>query len=561
MISSQQNIIILIKRMLIILLYGAIISEMFFFPSWANFCGCVMAFICCKVFVLFFLKREIILRYPFAFMMFLSMFLYRYLPLIATIVEGKPITYGLELPYKTFLLETILFMVFCLAFHFSMYGSKNNVLQKILYKIGFFDRYSSLTIWCLGLVGLFARLHLYSVDDIEYGDVTNKFMEGLIYLMYVPIVLLYPSLLGFIQYDDRSVIDKRVKPNPIRNSILKKRMQRQCLSVSQFKLHSSALVEKKILFYVYIVFIFTINVATNSREAIITPIAIIFLLFFLRMVKKNVIRRVSPLRLLVSIVVVVVVYNVLNLFSEAMLSTRSQRSNVTKSELIKNTFQFVQKENDKRKSYNSVAENHKVMKTYKQGWDETYIDNFMLNRYANIRITDETLYHAQHVQQRDCQSLMIIDFMNRIYMLLPTPVLQWLNISIDKSNNSFSRGDRLYSISVNKPVFAGFRVTSHLGDGLATFGYWYFPIQFILFWCVFKLLNSLVYYMKYGVVYSVYGLGCLFTFLGMFRNANGCIGEVGFCLRGFWQNLLIFIFLSIVLEKCCHFVLYITKKI
>ncbi|WP_143270487.1 hypothetical protein [Bacteroides sp. An51A] len=272
------------------------------------------------------------------------------------------------------------------------------------------------------------------------------------------------------------------------------------------------------------------------------------------MVKKNVIRRVSPLRLLVSIVVVVVVYNVLNLFSEVMLSTRSQRSNVTKSELIKNTFQFVQKENDKRKSYNSVAENHKVMKTYKQGWDETYIDNFMLNRYANIRITDETLYHAQHVQQRDCQSLMIIDFMNRIYMLLPTPVLQWLNISIDKSSNSFSRGDRLYSISVNKPVFAGFRVISHLGDGLATFGYWYFLIQFILFWCVFKLLNSLVYCTQNRVMYSIYGLVCLFTFLGMFRNANGCIGEIGFCLRGFWQGVIIFLFLSLIIQKSIIFV-------
>lgn len=554
MISSQQDIIILIKRLLIILLYGAIIGEMIFFPSWENLCGCVMAFVCCKVFVIFFLKREVILRYPFAFMMFLSMFLYRYLPLIATILEGKPITYGLELPYKTFLLETILFMVSCLAFHFSMYGSKNNVLQKILYKIGFFDRYSSLTIWCLGLIGVFARFHSYSVGDIEYGDVSNKFMQGLIYLMYVPIVLLYPSLLGFIQYGGRSVMGK------VRNTILKKRMQRQCLSVSQFKLHSNALVEKKIL-YVYIVLIFTINVATNSREAIITPIAIILLLSFLQLVKKNVIRRISPLRLLVGIVVVVVVYNVLNLFSEAMLSTRSQRSDMTKSELMENTFQVVQEGNDKQKSYNLAVENHKVMKKYKQGWDETYIDNFMLNRYANIRITDETLYHAQHVQQMDCQSLMIIDFMNRIYMILPTPVLQWLNISIDKSSNSFSRGDKLYSISVNKPVFAGFRVTSHLGDGLVTFGYWYFLIQFVLFWCVFKLLNTLVYHMKYGVMYSVYGLGCLFTFLGMFRNANGCIGEVGFCLRGFWQNLLIFIFLSIVLEKCCHFVLYVTKKI
>ena len=221
---------------------------------------------------------------------------------------------------------------------------------------------------------------------------------------------------------------------------------------------------------------------------------------------------------------------------------------------MENTVQAIQEGNDRQKLYNSITEDHKVMKTYKQGWDETYIDNFMLNRYANIRITDETLYHAQHVRQRDYQSLMGIDFMNRIYMLLPTPVLQWLNISVDKSSNSFSRGDRLYSISVNKPVFAGFRVTSHLGDGLATFGYWYFLIQFILFWCVFKLLNSLVYYTQNRVIYSIYGLVCLFTFLGMFRNANGCIGEIGFCVRGFWQGVIIFLFLSLIIQKSIKFV-------
>ncbi|MBD0850777.1 glycosyltransferase family 1 protein [Maribacter arenosus] len=47
----------------------------------------------------YFLKEKYIRLYPFAFLMYLSMFMYRYLPLIATLAERKPITYGFERPY------------------------------------------------------------------------------------------------------------------------------------------------------------------------------------------------------------------------------------------------------------------------------------------------------------------------------------------------------------------------------------------------------------------------------------------------------------------------------
>lgn len=108
----------------------------------------------------------------------------------------------------------------------------------------------------------------------------------------------------------------------------------------------------------------------------------------------------------------------------------------------------------------------------------------------------------------------------------------------------YSRGDILYSLSTNKKLTKTFRVTSHVGDGIATFGAWYFPIQFILFFCVFKLLNSLVYYTKQGTIYSIYGLSCLFTFLGMFRNAEGCFNDLSYCIRVYWQNIIIFIFFA-----------------
>lgn len=108
---------------------------MIFFPSWENFCGCIMTFICWYIFDHFFLLRAIILKYPFAFIMYTSMFFYRFLPLPATLLENKPITYGLQIPYMTFLFETLLFIVSSFAFRFSFsLNRKNNKLQKSYYE-------------------------------------------------------------------------------------------------------------------------------------------------------------------------------------------------------------------------------------------------------------------------------------------------------------------------------------------------------------------------------------------------------------------------------------------
>ena len=139
-------------------------------------------------------------------------------------------------------------------------------------------------------------------------------------------------------------------------------------------------------------------------------------------------------------------------------------------------------------------------------------------------------------------------FYNRAILSYPTPVLDFMGIHLDKNDFDYSRGDLLYALARNESIFPGYRVTSHLGDGLATFGYFYFAIQFILSFLVFKLLNTLVYYFSSSNVYSLSGLISLFTFLGMFRNANGCIDDLGYILRGYWQNVILWCLLSMLFQ-------------
>ncbi len=483
-----------LKNGLGLLLFLAVVGELIFFPSLANLYGCFMAVIAYAVFMLF-LKEKYIRIYPFAFIMYLSMFMYRFLPLIATMVEGKPISYGFERPFETFIYEIILFLVSSLAFYLACRTTKrteNNLFQKVLYRAKFFEITPAI-IWGMGVVGFIIRLYNFSAGDVEYGDVGGKFFSGLDHLMYAPLLLIFPSLLN-LNYSKNKIV------------------------------------------WGYASLIFMINIASNSRQSIIAPIAVIALLFFLFIVVNNIriTKIISPLKLVVLSFFFILVINLLSDLSLAMLYTRAVRSEVNKLELFEKTIDLVKNRELINRLREAKDNKNKGLISYQEGWTEDYLDNFMLARYANMRISDETLYYAEKKGYANRQ--MQKNFMSKLKAILPTPVLSFFNEHLDKNDLEYSRGDILYGSG-----FGGYRVTSHLGDGLATFSYWYFPIQLLVFFLMFKLFNSYIYFRKLVPLYSPYGLMSIFMVLGKFRNAQGIAGDITFILRGYLQGIVTYL--------------------
>lgn len=144
-------------------------------------------------------------------------------------------------------------------------------------------------------------------------------------------------------------------------------------------------------------------------------------------------------------------------------------------------------------------------------WDEKYVSNSFLNRFCNLRVSDQTLIRAKEIGYNN--PVMFNFFIINSYTFLPTPILKLIGININKSNYSYSRGDLLYSLSSNKPILESHVITSYLGDGLATFGYYYYIIQFILWYLLFKLVDTLILRNNDGhVYYSIYGLCSVFIF-------------------------------------------------
>lgn len=496
------NIPFQLKKWLKIFVLIAIPLELLFFWSSENLAGSIMTIICLLVFSKF-LNSKYILTSPFAFLMYLSMFLYRFLPLFSTLLEGNPISLGFEKPFKTFFFESLLFLISSAAFFFAAKNSlnmRNNPIQKVLYHIGFF-KIDIISIWVLGAIGFIVRLYTFSQGNAEYGDVGGKFVDGLKYLLYAPSVLLFAGLTGLPNYS------------------------------------------KKKLVWIYLSVVFMINIASNSRAALITPIAIFLLLLFLNLIKNNIgfEKIFSPGKLLIIILFIVFGLEMLSDFSLAMLYNRNLRGDISRSELFERTIETYKNEDLISKLKNQRDSNEDMSVNYQDGWTETYIDNFMLNRYANLRITDQTLYYADLKGYGDSE--MLEDFKKQLLFMIPTPVLSLIGVQIDKSDNKYSRGDLLSGSGLGS-----YKVTSHVGDGLVTFGFWYFLIQFLANFIVFSLLNSLIFFTRNGVIYSAFGLMSVFTYLGMFRNSNGILIDISFIFRGFWQGIFTYLFVLILIR-------------
>lgn len=480
------------------LIIVAILLEMVLFFSLPNLTGCFMTFVCWVIFKRIGLNVRYIERHFFPWLVFLSMSLYRILPLIATLMEGKPVSYCFKVPYETFIGETLLYAISALAFWLVARNSSNNGLKRFCRQIGIYREITPMQMWALGFVGLTISLF---VRGVEMGDAGGKFLQGFAFVKFAPLLIAFPSLWDANKKDIVYTWDIKVIG--------------------------------------YFVLLFILSFAGNSRYTLLEPFGTVFLLFFISVIKTG-----KPIRYFIktkyvvgALFAVFVIIPALSDISTAMLSVRAVRSNVSTEQLFKLTWDaFWDKENLRKIEFMSKLA---AQEELPEDWEEIYLDNFALNRYCNMRITDVALYNGERAVANGHREDLKDDLTARCIRLLPTPVLNIFGLNATKVGFG-SRGDLLKSMSSGQTVYVSLLVTSHLGDGIATFGYYYFIIQFLLFFLELKLIDSFSYIKGDKVVYSIMGLIVVFSFLGQFRNANGCMGELSYILRNFWQDLLLF---------------------
>ena len=130
----------------------------------------------------------------------------------------------------------------------------------------------------------------------------------------------------------------------------------------------------------------------------------------------------------------------MQIISDGMLAVRNNKLDYSVSELIRVT---VRSAIDSVGAKQEEMEQNKEAQPYSVKWTEEYIDNFALNRYGNIRFSDEIYFYSKDLSDEDRADLRE-SLKNRLLCLLPTPVMRLLGIGINKADYHYSNATYLY---------------------------------------------------------------------------------------------------------------------
>ena len=169
-------------------------------------------------------------------------------------------------------------------------------------------------------------------------------------------------------------------------------------------------------------------------------------------------------------------------------------------------------------------------------WQESYVSSPFLDRLCNYRVADATIYHAQRVGYASKDMLEL--FGNRVMTMFPGPISDFFFPDVEKSDLGYSTMDKLYNLS-SRGGLGGYKVGGDVGLGLATFGYFYFPICLLIYFFAFYIMDGVVAFSGEKPCFAIFTLiSIYFTYFLLFQVGNGIIAQTTFILWNFWWTTL-----------------------
>lgn len=404
-----------------------------------------------------FLRRRLLRVYPISGAMVLGFTSYYFLiPPVATLLEGKPLTYNLENPTLVFFHAFICMLALMLA-HFSYQNVRLlqrlrwTIAKKVYRPIGLFRTPSPVQLYTMGCIGLGATaFRLVAAAGVE-GEVPSPFLQllnGLYPLSLLPYVLLIQHL---------TITGKTKMP------------------------------QKWIGIIIYTLLVIAVSLGKNSRAAFLEGLASLGLMYAYG-VYVGVIQISSTVRrLAIGLLAFVLFIGPIGDLATSMVIVRGERSNLSPIELAFRTMSvFADKDAIRTRRETDLAR-HSI-------WDERYVDNIFLNRLANLKFADNSIGLVGRMSQGSRAYLIYIEW-QRVLSVLPRPLLSVLGLSVDKGFViSGSGGDFvLYVVSGNRQVVGGYRTGSLFGSGFALFGWWYPLVMVLAAMLLFALVDALTF--------------------------------------------------------------------
>ncbi len=493
----------------------AVISQNIFFFSFANSMGSILVLFAWVLTYRIVMQLKNFLHYTFSsFIVFGFYFTQFCLPLIFTLLEGKPLIFNLDYPISVFIHSFLAFLA--LLFSFMMYKNHinyiRNVLTNFLKKIRIYEIPTTKQFWVMGMIGMLSIV----VERVVFGGfgegkaehVYLKLFAGMDQFAYLPLLLLFPDVFS-------------AKEN-----------------VKNFK-------SSRFPIFIYTAVLIMLGIMANSRGLFMQGVTTVGLIYFLGLIiGKTDYRIFTPKKIFLVSLSFWLITGPLADLGTAMVVVRGVRGDVPPKVLLEETIRAY-KDKEALRKYKKLADSRV------RNWDEEYFDNIFLTRFSNLKYSDASLQLAFHLPNPDSQMQDVV--FGKYLSILPQPFLNVLKFNLDKNYYSkASFGDFLFMRKTGMG-YGGFRTGNFMGLGLASFGWWYLGILFAGAIILYNFVDSLV--LKTGNTTSQISIvGFLsilfcFTYFGVSTSSESVTTIFNYITRGWFQTVLLYVVLFWIARK------------
>lgn len=434
-----------------------IAGQAFLDPSGINIYCTVIAAGASALTVIYCLRSAMIERFPVSTMAVLGFCVTTYaLPLVAQTLDGRPIVFNLLSPRETFE-WTIAFQFVILLAHATYTHSRTLqrpsrwLAERVLRPFWVFRMPRAMELWGLGAMGMGAswisRI-LYS-GDIDFGNVGGKFLQALVPFIVAPFFI------------------------PLRGLFLKQAVRSPTGTTLQLVGYFGLVVATAVFFNargVFAIVLFTVLLATvlmiSMRRLVLSDRAKIFIG--------------------IGALAVIPLTSVAQDLATAMQLARGLRGTASPLEIAQETVRAFG-DHDALDSWRK-SEMLKTADSGYSGYSEVYLNSEFLQRLTYTKYTDLTVN----------SSLRLTDFQRRavredayegIISIMPTPIINFLGLSVDKSNRGYSTGDVYANFGFNQEP-GGQRTGSSITNSIDVLDVFWPPVIYLICIATFILLDS-----------------------------------------------------------------------
>lgn len=398
------------------------------------------------------LNRNLLLRYPISTLSILGYtFYYFVIPPIGKFFDFQSINHNLHHPILVwvYVLSGLAIVIVAHAVYRSfqpLWVIRRSLANRFYRPLYFFEMPTNLQLWLLGAIGVVANLIVVRIAHAGQTSIVSALVQPLGPLIYTPYFMAFPNLL-----DPRYQSGRR-------------------------RLRFSLIVYSGVLVVVAVI--------VNSRSFLLVGFASLGALYGYRVMTGT----VSPPRLTLRAFITFMfclwlITGPLANLAASMLIARGSRVDSSPIGLVKTTWKAYQSGTAVR-VYEAISRPR-----LRAQYSEAYYNNIFLNRFGNVRFTDLSIDAAQGVMALGDAPYFRKSELDRVFVILPTPLIRALHLGIDKSTYAASSEDILYYIATLKPA-GGFLTGSPLVIMRMTLGLMW-PLYFgVLAAIVFSVLDA-----------------------------------------------------------------------